>query len=415
MKSRIRINEYNILSILIIYMPLHYYLCDIILKNSQVDNILRDIVIVFLFVIHLYKYGLKTSKIGLLIAIIAIIMFFQSIVSVVNGNPYAINSLRTYVVPSLLYFIVKDLKIDCKKAKKLLYYLLVEMALIGIWGLFQAFVLGDSFLVRIGYPTVEGHLGASYYINGYYGHQRSVGTFISANYCGLILAIFILLAVSLDYYRKKKIGNVIIICLAISLVATISRSSILALAIAIVYYVFFEWKISAKTIVKILTVIFAGMVIIIIVDRFALNGMLSKMVIDGVSSALSFNDASSRKHMMDLFEPINTVLENFFGTGFGNNGPMVLSKVKDAYNVESSIYLMMLETGAVFGLLYYIPFIRCIVMAPFSSLKRKKVSATVVLLVFITFIFLPNVQCFEILFYVYIALGVYDNRQPFIT
>lgn len=405
-------NEFLILKLLILYMPLHYIICEIILNMTSIDNILRDIVIILLFIMHVYRKGLKINIYGAIIFFMPLLMVGFMVVSLIQGNMYSINIFRTYVVPCLIYFIVKDLTIETEKIKKVVRIAIIEMCIIGVWGIFQAFVLGDDFLVKIGYPTVNGYLGAPYYINGYYGIQRSVGTFVSANSCGLIIAIFILLALLLDYYQLIKTKKYIIILLIGGMLATISRSAILSFLIALIYFfIICERRLSKKLIKSVLGIVLIGGTALMIFDSVVLKGQLYQMLKDALGSAVAFSDLSSQKHLSDLTESIHIILNNPLGLGFGYNGPMATEHVLNSRNVESSIYLMMYEMGPILGILYFVPFIRCVVKAPFIKNKIKKISASIILVFLVTCIFLPNVQTFEILFYMYLFNGIFDNNK----
>ena len=72
---------------------------------------------------------------------------------------------------------------------------------------------------------------------------------------------------------------------------------------------------------------------------------------------------------------------------------------------------MMYEMGPILGILYFVPFIRCVVKAPFIKNKIKKICASIILLFLVTCIFLPSVQTFEILFYMYLFSGIFDNNK----
>ena len=405
-------NEFLILKLLILYMPLHYIICEIILNMTSIDNIMRDIVIILLFIMHVYRKGLKINIYGTINFFMPLLMAGFMVISLIQGNMYSINIFRTYVVPCLIYFVVKDLMIEKEKVKNVVRIAIIEMCIIGVWGIFQAFVLGDDFLVKIGYPTVNGYLGAPYYINGYYGIQRSVGTFVSANSCGLIIALFILLALLLDYYQLIKTKKYIIILLIGGMLATISRSAILSFIIALLYFfIICERRLSKKLIKNVLAIVLLGGTVLMIFDSVVLKGQLYQMLKDALGSAIAFSDLSSQKHLSDLTEPIHIILNNPLGLGFGYNGPMATENVLNSRNVESSIYLMMYEMGPILGILYFVPFIRCVVKAPFIKNKIKKICASIILLFLVTCIFLPSVQTFEILFYMYLFSGIFDNNK----
>ena len=56
--------QYNLLLILMLYMPLHYYLCELLFSQSEIDNILRDVVIIVMFGIYIRNNNGKIKKIA---------------------------------------------------------------------------------------------------------------------------------------------------------------------------------------------------------------------------------------------------------------------------------------------------------------------------------------------------------------
>ena len=79
-------NEFLILKLLILYMPLHYIICEIILNMTSIDNILRDIVIILLFIMHVYRKGLKINIYGAIIFFMPLLMVGFMVVSLIQGN-----------------------------------------------------------------------------------------------------------------------------------------------------------------------------------------------------------------------------------------------------------------------------------------------------------------------------------------
>lgn len=404
--------EYCLLSFLLVLMPLHYYICEILLRDIKFDNVLRDIIIILLVGLTLVRNRWKINKNGLFIALICIVLVsFASVSYVVQNIPGTWNVLRTYMVPMLIYYVSSKIKLNRKQFDKIHRLIVYELAIISVYGFFQAFFLGDQFLIALGYPSFGGNLSAtSYYINGFFGYQRSVGTFVSPNTCGVLLSFAMCILIFGDFGINHRKKNILMIMLGIGLLATFSRTAIFGLLISMfVMYIYkYKKKVNKKKLYKIflIVILLSGMVLMI--DRFFLGGLFMRMLNSSISGMFLRTDASTVKHLEDLVEPLEMVLSHPFGLWFGKNGPMAIEVVSFANTVESSIYLMLYEVGLFFGLMYFIPYIKVII----HTVKNKSkycIAASISLVSLITFLFLPNVQTYEILFYIFFFIGLYDN------
>ena len=405
---------YSLFLVLLMYMPFHYYICELLLPMISVDNLLRDVIIVVLFIRIVATLKIRINYMWGFVTLNILILTVSALLSyAMYAYQGTFNILRTYVIPSLMFFICANLKLDKKRLANIHNIICVELALLAIYGFIQAFFLGDDFLIRLGYPNENGYLGSSsYYINGFWGKQRVVATFISPNICGVVLAIglCVILFGKLDIQKKWK--KLIIISLIIGLLGTLSRSAIVGMLFVIIFYMFVQKtcnRISLNKIIMIIVIACIMVLSIIAIDNYYLDGLFGRMLQSSIKGVLSMEDTSAVKHWQDLFEPIQIVFEHPFGLGFGNNGPMALSNSDTANAVESSIYVMMYEVGIVGGLLYFVPYIMIIV----NTLKNRKykyyLPACVLAVCIITFCLLPNVQTYEILFYAHLFMGLYCN------
>jgi hypothetical protein len=408
--------EYNLLYGLLIYMPLHYFICEVLLRQIKFDNIIRDIIILILFFITLIHNNGKIKKTSIMIACNCIIIILFAITSwICKGYPETLNIMRTYIVPMLIYFTCSHIVINQKQLKKMHNMIAIELAIIGFYGFFQAFFLGDDFIIKLGYPSVSGFLSSSsYYIGGFYGYQRSVGTFISPNICGLIVGIALCILTFNDFGMSRKFKTVIFIMAGIGILATFSRSAILGYIFAVLILYFkriFGKKFKTKIIFQIVMTTLGLFILIAVVDKNFLNGLMTRMLQSSFYSTVSGSDSSAAKHIEDLVEPLNIVFSHPFGLWFGNNGPMAVELSKMANTVESSIYLMMYELGIVFGLLFFVPCISVIIKTLKNQNYKYYVPAAVCILTMVTFLLLPNVQAFEPLFYLFVFIGFYNNQN----
>lgn len=413
MRLRLSVSQNKLLYFLILYMPFHYYLCELLIKETSLDNIIRDIIVIFLFV-NAMKKKFTINKSEKIVAINCVVILIFALLSyVMNHYDRTFNILRTYLVPMLIYFVVNRINLNEKQFVSIHHSLAILIAIVGIYGFFQAFFLGDDFLIKLGYESNGMYLsGTSYYIGGFFGFQRNVGTFISPNIAGVIFAIAICILLYFDFKMKRKL--LYMGMLGIGLITTFSRSAISGLLLTWVFMGVLLGRFKKiKTMMVIRIIVFDVVIIVgvLLVDKYFLNNLLISMISSSFSGMVHMSDLSTIKHAEDLILPLRTVLKNLLGRGFGNNGPMALRTTSTAISVESSIYLIMYEIGPIFGILFFVPYITVII----NTIRHRKfkyyVPAAMSIATMFTYILLPNVQTYEILFYSYVFIGLYYNKS----
>lgn len=435
---------------LVLYMPFHLYLCELLISFTQLDNILRDGVIMLLFALVAFSLDTYRSPLSISVAVSALLLAGMGVISAFYHKQMPIlNVLRTYLVPMLIFFVARQAKMDTGRFQRLTRFFVVELAIVGIYGYFQAFFLGDDFLLRLGYEGKEGYLtSTSFYIAYFFGFQRSTGTFISPNICGIVLAM----ALCVLLFTKKDLtfrrGVLPAACLTLGLGATFSRSAILGAACGLCFgllMIRFWQHITKKRICNGLVVL--GVVAaFLIMDYFVFESLFLRMLLSSMLRVFSGEDPSANTHMQHLFNPptvstIGATIPSIEATTssieatisatvptvtvgtttpvlptkqwiptFGFNGPMAQEFVQNAYMVESSYLLIIGELGSLGAIVYFIPYVLLLVL---TVLRRKEypyfAPATAVLAALVSFVFLPNVQNFEVLFYVFLLMGLYDN------
>lgn len=230
MKINLKKIPYYILFVLMLYMPFHYWICELLIRNTSLDNIVRDIFIVFVFFAIAISSKILIYQEGAMIIFNCIILTFFALASYsINSYANTFNILRNYLMPMVLCIACMNMYITIQDLRKLMRYWIIELGIIGVYGIIQAFVIGDQFIINMGYPSLNGCLSSSYYINGFYGFQRSVGTFVSPHSLGSVLAIALGTLLFSKFNFKLKHRNLWVIVLLIGLVGTISRASILGL------------------------------------------------------------------------------------------------------------------------------------------------------------------------------------------
>lgn len=406
---------YYFILLIVLFVPLHYFLCEIVLSGSKIDNLFRDVVVVLLFIL-VTRLRFKKKDIWVLIACL-ILLLFGILSFTINRYPGTLNVLKTYVVPMLFYFVCSIYKFTKQEYDKLLRCMIVELACLGIIGFFQAFVLGDSFLVGLGYPSEGPFLaGSAYYIGGFYGHQRNMATLVSPNTCGVVLAVALIIHLCNKYNIIDKYRNIITIMLVVGLLGTFSRSAMLGTAFGLLFVKVFCNRLSmkrkvSKNMLRIIAAIPIVICLVSIIDGKFLNGIFGRMLYSSIEGTVSGTDESMIKHIEDLIYPIKTVLTNPLGTGFGKNGPMALVLVQGADNVESSVYLMMYEVGIIGAIFVFIPYIKTVIDSLYVKKIKNYVPVAIVIMVLTTYLLLPNIQTYEVAFYAMMFIGLFNNNS----
>lgn len=138
MTVKVRIIEYRILCLLLIYMPFHLYICELLIKKTNIDNILRDVLILFLFILSLKKkrYTRQSFIVGVGIATIAAYAILSYLI---YSYPGTFNIARTYIVPILIFYAVSKMDFSLNEIKSIHHIICIESALIALYGFFQAF------------------------------------------------------------------------------------------------------------------------------------------------------------------------------------------------------------------------------------------------------------------------------------
>lgn len=414
-------NKENILywglATLVLYMPLHYFLCELLLKGTSIDNIFRDFLILGLFFLVIFNKESFSDYLCVLVAAVCVMLTGFGLVSTVFNRCLPIlNILRTYLVPLLIFFVSRSVPLTEVRFKRLNTFLTAELALVAIYGYIQAFFLTDRFLINIGFPSQNGQLvGYSYYISHFFGYQRSVGTFISPNICGIILAVAFIVLLFTDtrdnFWWKYILGT----ALCIGLLATFSRSAMLGVAMGsgLCMLLRKSWThITRKTVSRALLVVLTAGVFLLL-DQLIFDGLFLRMLLSTIFRTFTGEDPSANAHKDHLIAPPTPVDPDAaptFSISFGLNGPMAEEFLSNPTKVESSLYLMIYELGLLGALVYFLPYVFLILR---TVINRKCypyfVPAAVSTAILASYVFLPNSQTFEIPFYCFLFMGLYCN------
>lgn len=328
----------------------------------------------------------------------------------------SINIARVYVIPLLLFHAVQNICLSDDEIGKILKKIFINTWILCLYGIIQAYVFGSDFLIRLGYGTNENGLGAEFFLSNYSGVvltggvQRIISTFASANIFAFYLSmVFIIFLFDNKYYLLKTRYRILFLMLVgVTLILTFSRSSWLAIGIALIIY-------GRKPLKHILyfmrkyIILFAAILIIFIV----VNEKIMNSLIHVILSSVSGTDTSMVSHENSKIIARKLLYSNPFGLGLGNNGPRALN-YGSANLVESSYYLMMFEYGILGGLLYFHDYFYIFIGAMKRRIKRRKYDflLTIVVFTLIAFANIPYIQEIECTSLFFIITGILLAQNP---
>jgi len=391
-------------------MPYHYLVFAVLLANVPVLKLWRDVLLVAVLVLEIMRSdGVKRDS-----ALVSDIVFiFLSIVYIflAPSTFKALNITRVYLLPILVFHVVKNLALTEQEIQSFLKKLMVSTVILCVYGIVQAFLLGPDFLVMLGYSNNDGVLSHTYFLSNYGGNvlgrtvQRVVSTFSSANVCAFYLCC--VLIVYLSARKQIKISKVayysFMFLVFATIVLTFSRSSWLALAIAVLLtnaaplwaFVRKGWKPIACLAVAALIVVIG-------------SESLQKALIHIINSSLSGSDTSVVNHFSTIEMAITKVSASPFGLGLGENGPRALN-YGPANLVESSYFLMAFEYGIIGAVLYFYDYVFMMIYALKNRRHAKQLCAVCLCLAvfaLIAYFNIPYVQEIECTGFICIVFGL---------
>ncbi len=354
-----RLNPYRLgfVCVIITLLMVNYTVVTILMRDFFIMKAMRDVLLVLLL-----GGCLPLDKVKRFPGFTAIVLFaFLCVIAVLRAESLSLGVvfLRRYLFPLLFFGALMQMDLD-EKVSRLFRFALVLFAVLSAWGIFQAYVLGDKFLMNIGYP----HFYAKHYrrniiANSYYfgglGIQRVVSTLSNPNVLALILGstlIFLLLGFS--RFAHKKIAGVLLGVIAVAYVLTVSRSNFLAMGVVVLLF--------ALPYIPYKKYIFAGLgavaVLLVIIGLIQGEGSLLYKLIQFVVESFSFTESSAAGRSGRWMAALEGTLQNPFGVGFGHVGALAWeSGVRELYySSENSYFALALDTGWL-GLVTYLVFV----------------------------------------------------------
>ena len=417
---RVKLNKTIIIEIIVVLLITNYLVVTIILGDPFYFKYLRDIILIFLL-----GYCFITNPILKRVNSIIILILSTLVISLIFGmiktptiSLVAI-TIRKYIFPLCIFTIMHNFYV-IKTCRNFLIFILHFFSLFSLWGLIQAFLLKDRFLIKIGYPTVflpaygENMLGNSFYF-GNLGIQRLVSTLSNSNAAATILGMtLILLIYSYPYMKKYKYINCYLVLIVFGYFATVSRANFLAMFIvfflSMYKYIPYKKKLFLLFVFSCLVIFLAGII-------QGNSGIVFKLL-TWINNTIQGRETSSAGRLSIWLHALNAVLSHPFGIGFGHVGTIASNAglFSTYFACESSYLAMALDTGiigAIFYLFFLIILCENIIKISRQSLqdcleRRVLIACKYIIIYFmIAIAFSNHIYDMEVvsIFYIYIGLA----------
>lgn len=420
----VRRNERPIVYTLIVLLMINYMFVTIMLRDLFLLKMLRDILLVLLLLGAFWKRKIRLGLTALLAGVFCVLCLPAAAFS--TKLSLGITMLRRYFFPLLLFFAVYYTQ-PTKEPGKFYGFAAWLFAGLSLLGIFQAHVLGDEFLMNLGYPTQYApHYGREMLYNSYYfggfGIQRVVMTLSNSNVCALVLgSTLIFLLCGLSNFKNKARTYVLLGIIAVAYVLTFSRSNFLAmvLVVALIGWPYVPHK------KKILIALGCAAVLVVIVGLLqGEDGLLYKLLL-WVRDSFTMKESSAAGRSGRWMAALSTALRNPFGIGFGHVGSVASEAgiTEEYYSCENSFLAVALDTGWLGVLLYYgFVALLAVRLMRYVKLFRKAgdranemacLSGFVIIIYFLVVFFFSN-HVYDLeamaLIYVYIAILLKNAR-----
>ena len=386
-----------LLKVFLLLMPYHYMLFAVVLKDISFLKLWRDAVIILIFLLGMVRNG-KIKVNSSLVVNIALIFLNIIYIIIAPAKFQAINITRVYLLPLLLFKSIRELHLNKSEIQQIAKLVMYNTIIVCLYGIFQAYVLGGTFLIKLGYATNgKGGLPASFYLSNYEGSsigrgiQRVVSTFSAANICAFYMSvIFIVFLYAHEYLNIKKRTYFIFMVIVFATIALI------LVGIKRIFNFIKKMK---------LPVIAAVMLLLGVIVVF---DPLREALIHVFVSSASGSDTSMLSHYSTIDKAYELIKENPMGLGLGVNGPRALN-YGASNKVESSILLMVFEYGIIGAALYFYNYVYIAVKAySYRAYGKNLASLNICLVAFtlIAYINIPYVQEMECTSLFFICTGL---------
>ena len=417
-----------ILILIFLLISIGYPLFSVVLSDYSYFKYIKEILILFLFIsIIIDKNGtiisilkrekkVKIEPIDYCI-IIFIGMLMVSFIFFTANKLASIYIIRCYVEGFFIYVIARNIHWSSSDLRYFNHKMFDLYFVLSLYGIFQAYILKDKFLINIGYPQKNGHLTYPFYISGFGNLQRVCSTFVNPNTFAFFTALFILYVfINRDLFKEIKYKNLKLMIIIIAFLLTYSKSNILAFIICLFAYIILNAKNFKLSKNAVLTFIFSIILLFVIGLFFDIKliGNLLKLF----ERTITLKDTSAAGRPKIWLSAFNRFKNNIFGIGLGMTGSKAVyigNKMLEAS--ESSYFCIALDSG-IQGLISYISIFISIFIFSYKHRQKiinkylRKVNSSLVFLtiyVMVAFAFSNYVQDFELMSIYFCLVGIIMN------
>lgn len=346
---RLKVNKDLVIEMFIILLVTNYMFVTIIMDDVFYLKYLRDISLLTITGYYVCSKP-KLKNIRNLEFILLLLLIILLAISSVRTGSVSLNiiTLRKYLFPLITFVVLSNYNV-IKNYQQVLKFLLYFFSVFSLWGIFQAYILKDTFLKMLGYPTVYLYaykremLGNSFYF-GNLGIQRLVSTLSNSNAAAVILGMtLILLICCYPYIRKIRNVNICLLTIFAGYMATVSRANFLAMAIILLisFYKYIPYK---KTI---LVGIQVGIVIVVVLGVIQGEAGIVFKLAKWVQNTVRGMESSSAGRPGIWMTAFRAVMSNPLGMGFGHVGTLASNarSTLSYYACENSYLAVALDIG----------------------------------------------------------------------
>ena len=144
-----KINFLNALKLLLALSLLNYMFVTIIFRNTIFLRLLRDLVLIFMvisIILKKKKDDWKLEKFDITYFIFIALLFMSFFRSESLGTGFVV--VRRYLLPLIVLFICRNMNISKNDFFSLAKFIIILLGILSIWGIFQALILKDDFLMN---------------------------------------------------------------------------------------------------------------------------------------------------------------------------------------------------------------------------------------------------------------------------
>lgn len=419
MKREARISCLSI--ILLCGIALHYMFITIILKDNIAIKFWKEILIIILLAdTTILKYFIDRAKVYIGIIDIAIFLFCIALLwaSMFMSDKFSVSIfvIRLYLIPLLIYYITKNNpKFTKKNVYKIIVTITIFYSILCIWGILQATILGDDFLINLGYPLkYEGRLRDSYYFGGVGDMQRVMATFANTNVFAAIIGILLIINLfNPSILKLNKRFKVIIVILFTAFILSFSRTNWVAM---LVILVLLNWR--NKKVIKGIGIAAIMMVILSILYSQITGINLFEVIIKYINDTITMTDPSAAGRSGIWQEAFEIFKANPFGIGLGHVGE-VSTKLYGELLIpsESSYFAILLDTGLQGAICYFLiiffMFYNTVQYKGNNIIIKQYLKSNRYILIYLLIIFISSNHIYdlEIMILIFFFIGLAGNKS----